>query len=310
MLQETCRSIGNDIPTRNKDSNNKLSKRSPRSKSGSPVSHKSYKARSPKSSTLMTPRRSIPGPSVPITSPQDSLPSPNTDYNHIAASQYQLLQQQFYQTELEKLQIPPPATINPFLPPSTSYLPEPLKVTPPLPPPVSNTDFAKLAAFFYQRLQQTNPPAPTPMSLKPNNTPTTEALLNYRMLFPEFGGSFFSPPVQPDLPAPVPKPQFHECHWVTADGYCGKKHYSHEDLMLHLKSHVATSTDTPTPTMFSPRSDIRRETTPTFFNPTDYHPRLCRTQTTELPLHPPVRHHPLRYQPYGSLSNRQLSVPF
>lgn len=43
----------------------------------------------------------------------------------------------------------------------------------------------------------------------------------------------------PPQRSPSPLPQ-KECHWVGAEGYCGKRFHSQDDLMSHLKYHVIT----------------------------------------------------------------------
>ena len=44
--------------------------------------------------------------------------------------------------------------------------------------------------------------------------------------------------------SPSPLPQ-KECHWVGAEGYCGKRFHSQDDLMSHLKYHVITCPNVP-----------------------------------------------------------------
>lgn len=41
-------------------------------------------------------------------------------------------------------------------------------------------------------------------------------------------------------PSSVPTGRLIECHWVGAEGYCGKRFSSHDDMMKHLKIHVIT----------------------------------------------------------------------
>lgn len=258
--------------------------------------------------TCQPPAISLPSPVIsPLTSPTGA-PCQQNDMSQYMA-QYQLMYQKLlYQAELDKLtSLSAQQTMNnPFLPPPVStanlFAPESLNPS----PPSSATDFAKLAAFFYQKLQQQNVQA-APTLAPPTSTnhnmlgATTEALLNYRKIFSDSTNNFLSPSfpsvpkpeVKPLLP-PVPKPQVHECHWVTSEGYCGKKHYSYDDLMLHLRSHVSNTLDTAP--LLSP---------PSKYNPSN----MCGSQTTDFMK---TVNHPLRFQPYAmpSMLRHHFPTPF
>lgn len=329
-LQETCRNIGSDLPTKKRDSNRRSPYSSPpyrkRSPNSSPVTHreklKSVSGHSPKGcppviDCFQPPAISLP---TPVISPSMTMPASAPTSAHqsdisqlAAASQYHLLYQKFmYQAELDKLAnlTSQQNLVNSFLsaPSMTSMNPmfaNAENMHPPVNSSMNAADFAKLAAFFYQKLQQQNhsaplPTPPTVSSVGSNliNT-TTEALLNYKKIFAD-SKNFLSPfpsPVSPDMkPAThqLPKPQVHECHWVTAEGYCGKKHYSYDDLMLHLRSHVNNTIDS----------------APLLSSPVPSNTNMCRTQTMDL-LSKPFCQPSLRYQPYSLPPVRhQIHMPF
>ena len=251
--------------------------------------------------------------SPPLTMPT-SAPTgqQQSDISQIAAaSQYHLLYQKFlYQAELDKLAnltsqqnlvnslLSNPASLppmNPLFSNSENHLP-------PVNASINASDFAKLAAFFYQKLQQQNlsPPLsvqvpPTPVNGGLLNT-TTEALLNYRKIFSDSKNfpSPFPSTVTSDTKPMQPKPQVHECHWVTAEGYCGKKHYSYDDLMLHLRSHVSNTTD---------NAPLLSPTAPSTAN-------MCRAQTMDS-LNKSFGQPSLRYQPYSIAPVRHhIPMPF
>lgn len=306
MLQETCRNIGNDVTVK------------PRPK-GSPVrpslsttlpAPRHTKERMKKSSARyeglsggagQPPTACIHSTATTIPS-QASVSTSQSDYTSqcTTASQYDILYQRLlYQAELDKLQTTQAMNINPFIsPPCSSFLPTyPASLSPPataapVTNPHSNTDFAKLAAFFYQKLQQSSTPI----------NPATEALHNYRKLFLDNSNSFLPSPTQ-ELAGSGAHMKIHECQWVTAEGYCGKKHYSHEDLMLHLRSHVSTPVDR-SPRFSLGHMSATSTSTPSLLNvPPEYHSRLSKDLTKSL------SRNSIKFQPY-SIPSRQISVPF
>lgn len=315
MLQQTCRNIGNDMSSKAKEHSPKSrhashpyknARTSPNTppKSGREKSRKgaAYHDRQAKQAANNVPASSAPMPTIAPSSPSvvPSMQLPPTpsvaDYNQFAVSQYQLMHQKLlYQTELEKLQLST-TNLNNYLPYSGTFL-DPMSVSPPASNPAGQTDFAKLAAFFYNKLEQRNSAIPNQM------TATTEALQNYRKILLERSSTAL-PPFSQELKPSSPL-QVHECHWVTPNGICGKKHLSYEDLMLHLTSHASSSNDTlpspvaalhsNTPNLFTPQELSYKATLDAISNK-DFSKSFSNSMFA-------------RYQPY-SLPSRQLSVPF
>jgi len=259
-LQETCRNIGVGSPSRSKE---QRAKRSPPRRVQNGFVHKPLKLtkerisklsansiervdrilQSPDGSISKSPDGSMKTHpsylSQPVTCSRPalvSLPYQTEHYTAASIQQQALYQKLLYQAELEKLKLPLFNSINSLVPPGNSYLADSQDLgLSPLNTLAYPTEFTKLAANFYYKLHRT-PPASNNSLL---TIPSTEALLNYRKLLLENNkplslSNFSSNILQP------PKPPSHQCHWVTPDGYCGKKHFSFEDLMLHLKSHVDT----------------------------------------------------------------------
>ena len=306
-----CTSKSKHSPTRNSHSNTHISAppRSGREKlrKSPPHTERAEKySQAPAVSSLSAP--------LATTAANIHLPSTSTaatDFNQYAASQYQLMCQKIlYQKELEKLQLSL-NNMNSYVHPTPSFnMPDSMGLVSPTGSPSFNpTDFAKLAAFFYQKLEQTAPVAVNPL------TADTEALQNYRKMFVDSNcNDFLAPLTQQFKP---PSPQLHECHWVTSNGICGKKHYSYDDLMLHLRSHVSVSPDS-LPTLRSSlnkssdglptlRSNIMSSLpSPLGLSSTEYKYNQTLDTLTNKAF---TSHNPTRYQPY-SLPPRQLPVPF
>ncbi|XP_067930427.1 uncharacterized protein [Watersipora subatra] len=320
-LQETCRNIGSDLHAKPKDlpSQRKhlrhfavLSKqgKSKLKKASSPVE------RTDKLSPVLEecPPSSINTPPASVHIPAVSTAA---DYNQYAASQYQLIcQKLIYQKELENLQ----ASMNvahSYVPPTRHFTPD---AVPPLPSSsdaVHPTDLAKLTAFFQHKLQQPAPVLPSTL------TAATEALQNYNRIFSD----------NDNLKAFTvhqfknPSPQYHECHWVTPTGICGKKHYSYEELMLHLASHASSPPDNSR--TINPSTDSLQSALSPHDSLSSFGSRIISTLPNTLssldyqynPLLETVLNKTLsksistpslqaaRYQPY-SFPYKQMSVPF
>ena len=102
--------------------------------------------------------------------------------------------------------------------------------------------------------------------------------------------------------SPLTSTKLIECHWVGAEGYCGKRFHSSDDLMQHLKHHVATcpnvvvSAEEET----KPNSPGRQQITKA--SPIDrssYKHRTSATTPSNL-LTIGTKHHASRYQPYST----------
>lgn len=234
MLQEICRNIGNDISTDK-----------PTTKPPSPRSRKTAKLHSPNSDGHTKPSSasdsskpySLKAPAKAVRASQMSPPRPavSCDMDRQVAAHYH----SFYQGILDDQKRPnqPPADMSQIFNSSLIYnnmgqLPTSLR------PPVATgqinpTEFAKLAAFFYSRLQENN-------SVFRNNM--------YPMMPPEKGSfldnpaaSFLPPSPLLSPPAAAAEPKLHKCQWVTANGFCGKNFFTNEELMVHLQTHVLTN---------------------------------------------------------------------
>lgn len=305
MLQQTCRNIGSDLPFKPKDQTPKsrqgLVKATRTSPHAMPRPVKERYKRMPSQLDKLE-KVGFAHPNcgtVPSTMhpspPAAQLPScsPASDYNQFAATQYQLMCQKLaYQKELQKLHMSTPNLSN-YLPYTPSYG-DAASLSPPLSNSLNQTDFAKLAAFFYNKLEQTTSKNINPLSA------TTEAFQNYQRIILENNNASLLAPLSHELKQPSPTPQLHECHWVTPTGICGKKHCSYEDLMLHLASHASGSADTLAASKLSP-------SIPNLLSHLDYPYKSTLDIGPTKSFAKSLNH--LSYHPY-SLPSRQLPAPF
>lgn len=102
--------------------------------------------------------------------------------------------------------------------------------------------------------------------------------------------------------------QLIECHWVGAEGYCGKRFHSQDDLMTHLKHHVVTCPNVILPD--APSTEVKASSRQTLRSPNtkehDSYSRYKSSMNTSLSsISKHISASSARYQPY-SISQRSF----
>lgn len=273
-LQEICQNIGNDLPSEvKKKKSSSIDQRSERHHPYKSAVFKTSQSKNVKTNHSGSPSRSKSPAELIMSSnqlPTTAKVQEQTALDKQLAAQYQLMYQNiWYQAELERLkasqlqttyqrlltQQPPDSGTGINTGNSTS----------------SNLDMSRLANLLLNGAYQ------IPGDIRALN----QRLLIDRLSLPS-SNSFLSPQ----------EPQLHRCNWVTATGFCGKKFFSNEDLMLHLRSHVCNSAEATTPASNCSTGA--------------YLPKLCRTQIGS-DITRVVSSQ--QYQPYGLTMNNTTAAP-